>query len=349
MWASWMQWPAVNKWECGSIASSRSAKTWAVIIGRTHTWQHFSVTISEYILTTKYDFDLRQIASLYWFNGIDNKDTNLSPFTSATNKSLSLPLMCHGEHIRGKIQKVDPKLQRISKAKSSIKSCIRYNYVCVYEVWCRIVSLKSWYLYFLPDTSESTSGLAMKLRNLLDSFTGSRPLTSWLCLLISILITPKCTKLVRMWNRLRIACVLWHRSQVFTALNIVLLPTKPASPVFNVKQNGHCFTVVSAISECWHIKFRHVRCVWHGKSRWQLVKSSAYRRVDVGWTPMVSPRYTTKLLHGPWHDLVGLHGNQHMEPRGMWNAHWQWSHYIYTKQLNWICDSKFGREKQVWN
>ena len=41
----------------------------------------------------------------------------------------------------------DPKLRLISKIKSSIKSCVGHTYVCDYEVGCRIVALKSWYLY----------------------------------------------------------------------------------------------------------------------------------------------------------------------------------------------------------
>ena len=41
-------------------------------------------------------------------------------------------------------------------AKSSIKSCFGQNYECVYKVWCQTVALKSWYLYFLPDTPETT-------------------------------------------------------------------------------------------------------------------------------------------------------------------------------------------------
>ena len=43
-----------------------------------------------------------------------------------------------------------------SKAKSSIKSCFGQNYECVYKVWCQTVALKSWYLYFLPNTPETT-------------------------------------------------------------------------------------------------------------------------------------------------------------------------------------------------
>ena len=44
------------------------------------------------------------------------------------------------------------KLRRISKAKSSIRSCIGHKYVYIYELVYRIVALKSWYPYFLSDT-----------------------------------------------------------------------------------------------------------------------------------------------------------------------------------------------------
>ena len=43
-------------------------------------------------------------------------------------------------------------LRRISKAKSSIRSCIGHKYVYVYELGCRIAALKSWYPYFRSDT-----------------------------------------------------------------------------------------------------------------------------------------------------------------------------------------------------
>ena len=37
-----------------------------------------------------------------------------------------------------------------------VKSCFGQNYECVYKVWCQTIALKSWYLYFLPDTPETT-------------------------------------------------------------------------------------------------------------------------------------------------------------------------------------------------
>ena len=72
--------------------------------------------------------------------------------------------------------KVDTKLQHISKTKSWIKSCIGCKYVRVYEVECQIVAMMGWYLYFLPDILETTSGLETggeTLRNLLYSFHSS--------------------------------------------------------------------------------------------------------------------------------------------------------------------------------
>ena len=30
----------------------------------------------------------------------------------------------------------------------------------------------------------------------------------------------------------------------------------------NVKDSGRCFTVVSGIAECWHVKFRHLCIIW---------------------------------------------------------------------------------------
>ena len=46
-------------------------------------------------------------------------------------------------------------LRRISKAKSSIRICIGHIYVYVYELGCRIVTLKSRYPYFRSDTPYS--------------------------------------------------------------------------------------------------------------------------------------------------------------------------------------------------
>ena len=74
-----------------------------------------------------------------------------------------------------------------------------------------------------------------------------------------------------------------------------------------IKANGRCFIVVSTIAECWHIKFRHVRCVQYVENRQELVKLSANRRIEVGSTPMVSPRYTARQFHSLWRDPVGWH------------------------------------------
>ena len=74
-----------------------------------------------------------------------------------------------------------------------------------------------------------------------------------------------------------------------------------------IKANGRCFTVVSTIAECWHIKFRHVRCVQYVENRQELVKLSANCRVEAGSTPMVSTRYTARQFHSLWRNPVGGH------------------------------------------
>ena len=57
---------------------------------------------------------------------------------------------------------------------------------------------------------------------------------------------------------------------VFTALKIALINAK--KPGYTcwmsivIKANERCLTLVSAISECWHIQFRHVRCVLFGEN-----------------------------------------------------------------------------------
>ena len=72
--------------------------------------------------------------------------------------------------------------RRMSRAKSSIKSFISHTYICLYEVECRIVALKSWCQYFRPNTPDTITGL--ELRNFIDSFTVHGP---WHGLLVTIL------------------------------------------------------------------------------------------------------------------------------------------------------------------
>ena len=64
--------------------------------------------------------------------------------------------------------KVDPNYDVYRRQKSSIKSCLGHKYVYVYEVQCWTVALKSWYLYFLPQTPETMFG-DETLRNFQDS------------------------------------------------------------------------------------------------------------------------------------------------------------------------------------
>ena len=94
------------------------------------------------------------------------------PSDHRKKKSLCLPtsdsrvrfwcVMVNGEPTRSK-------LRRISKAKSSIISCIGHKYVYVYELGCRIVVLKSWYPYFfgpvLPRPQRSCSSGGGRVRN----------------------------------------------------------------------------------------------------------------------------------------------------------------------------------------
>ena len=104
------------------------------------------VIMSEDILTTKYDFALRYIAVLCWLNGIDN-DINLTPFQSPIP-----PKTSDSYASRWIINKVDPNYDAYRRQKWLIRSCIGHKYVCVNEVGCRILALKSWYRYFLPNT-----------------------------------------------------------------------------------------------------------------------------------------------------------------------------------------------------
>ena len=73
------------------------------------------------------------------------------------------------------VHKVDPHYDTYRRQKLSIRSCIGHKYVYFYEVRCRIVALKSWYLYFLPHTLWTTFRNET-LWNLLDVFTVHGPL-----------------------------------------------------------------------------------------------------------------------------------------------------------------------------
>ena len=112
---------------------------------------------------------------------------------------------------------------------------------------------------------------------------------------------------------------------VFIPLKIAWIPTKPVLSQWVSNQmmaNGLCFTVVSVIAECWHIKLRHVRWVWFDKNRSEFAEWTAH------WTPMVPPRYKTRLFHGRWCDTVRVHKGIRIcaVPCGMCSTHRQLSH-----------------------
>ena len=74
-----------------------------------------------------------------------------------------------------------------------------------------------------------------------------------------------------------------------------------------MKANARCFTVVLAITECWHTIFRHVRYVKFGESLQKHSKSIANRGVEDWEASIGHTKDTTPLFHGPWHNPVGEH------------------------------------------
>ena len=117
------------------------------------------------------------------------------------------------------VQKVDPHYDAYRRQKSSIRSCIGHKYVYVYEVGCRIVALKSWYLYFLFDSPETTF-MNEKLRNLIYAFTVHGP--PWHGLgLVSISDRPLIRRLIVRYREvskpLELCLKLSHRSEIWEA------------------------------------------------------------------------------------------------------------------------------------
>ena len=130
-------------------------------------------------------------------------------------KSLCLPMCVSRSDFyasRWIIYKVDPNYNACRRQKSSAKSCIFHKYVCVYELWCRNVTTKSWYQYFLPETTFGDQ----TLQNLLDTFTVHGP---WHGLLVCILIEHTCMNLVKDVEQV----ILCGVTYVFTGLKLALM------------------------------------------------------------------------------------------------------------------------------
>ena len=151
------------------------------------------------ILSTKYDLDLRLLRYV-------DKMASITTLPSNPREPKQPFFPSDSYASRWIIQKGVPSYDAYRRQKWSIKSCIGHKCVCVYGVGCRIVALMSWYLYFPPDTpgrrrprlvwrrkwnaTESprfvhSSRPAHRTRPRQHRGTG-----------------PRCTKLVRLWNRI---------------------------------------------------------------------------------------------------------------------------------------------------
>ena len=97
------------------------------------------------------------------------------PSDHPKKKSLCLPTSIPGSDYDASwwmVHKVDPHYDAFRRQNSSIRKCIGHTYVHVYEVGSRVVTLKSYILYFLPDIPEFMDETP---RNLLDAFTVHGP------------------------------------------------------------------------------------------------------------------------------------------------------------------------------
>ena len=79
---------------------------------------------------------------------------NTAIFWSPQMKSLFIIYQSYVKFLRAEAyapwwKNVDPNYDAYRRQKSSIKSCFGHKYVCVYEVRCRIVALKSTFCQIL--------------------------------------------------------------------------------------------------------------------------------------------------------------------------------------------------------
>ena len=102
--------------------------------------------------------------------------------------------------------------------------------------------------------------------------------------------------------------------------------------VFKVKRNKGYWELIY----CWFSDRRmlahkcwHARCIWYGENRLHLVKSSANRRVEAGWTSSVSQTYKSRMFHSVWRDPVRVHRKQ-----DTCGAIWDVEHILAMVSLN---------------
>ena len=169
---------------------------------------------------------------------------NTTTFRSAQMKSLFTVYQSYVGFLRGSlramVKNVDQNYDAYRREKSPIKSCFGRKYVCVYEVWCRIVALKS---IFCPILRRPR--LEMKRNGI--SQTRSQFTANDTAPVVSISRGPTGTKLVKMWNR-RVG--VYHAKNSAEADSAEAGFPSPGSPAWNfnkIKANGRCFTVVSVI------------------------------------------------------------------------------------------------------
>ena len=111
---------------------------------------------------------------------------------------------------------------------------------------------------------------------------------------------------VRLWNRLCIPLeTTWCGDLVvYRTENSAESMRGRAIPALTVEQNkGQWALFYCCFDDCRMLAYKISTC----ESRQQLVKSNANHRVEAGWTPLVSTRYTARLFHSLWRDPVGVH------------------------------------------
>ena len=153
-------------WQLNSTSISHIAPLWLLndfdndtyLVCDTQPWK-------EVLLLTSYSCVVTIIATLRW--------ASCGPVPGPQDAQRRVAIIVTNScTLLWMIQKVDPKLQLTSKAKSLFKSCIDRIYSCIYEVGCRIIThIMIFSVRYIDDHVGRTETETTSVRTVHDSFT----------------------------------------------------------------------------------------------------------------------------------------------------------------------------------